>query len=52
MKNKLWDIINVGLFALYILLMFSLGFENYKTIIIGIVFFLSITLINYKKLRR
>lgn len=51
MKNKLWNIINVGLFGIYIFLIFYLGFENYKTTIIGMIFFLSITLINYKKIR-
>lgn len=52
MKNKLWAILNAGLFGIYLFLVINLGFEDKKTTIVGIMFFLSITLLNFKKLTK
>jgi hypothetical protein len=50
MKNKLWSILSEGLFGSYLFLIINLGFDDKKTTIVGIIFFLSMVVLNFKKI--
>lgn len=50
MKNKLWSTLTKVLFGSYLFLIIHLGFDNKKTVFIGILFFLSIVMLNFKKI--
>jgi hypothetical protein len=50
MKNKLWSILSAGLFGIYLFLIINLGFDDKKTTIVGIIFFISVVVLNFKKI--